>query len=121
MDSEQTKHSIFAADDLPVSEKIPTPEWAPIEEVYVRTITAEERVIAVEMGDNANALGEFGAMVMCDGHGDRIFEDNDAVALGKKNPAVLQRIADFAVTHNAMGKEDQDEIAKNLETTPDDD
>jgi len=121
MDNANMRHGILGADDLPVSEKIPTPEWSPIDEVYVRTVGADEHAKITAMADHDNALGEFGVLVMCNSNGVRIFADGDAEALGHKNPAALQRIADAGTKHNGMSQEERDKTAKNSQTTPGDD
>ena len=115
-----SRDQILQADDLPVLQ-VPCPEWGG--DVFVRTLDATEREnIAAKYGNEdgkigENFLGRFCAIVICDEQGRRIFNDEDAAALGKKNPEVLMRIMEAAQRHNKMSDEAVEELAKNSETS----
>ncbi len=105
------KHKLLAIEDLPVG-KVETPEWKPdFPFVCIRTLTAPEvmaftKSLEGEDGnqDTSEFLQRFSALVLCDEKGERLFDDSDAdaVALGKKNMTVLQRICHEAQVHNKM-------------------
>lgn len=112
MANEQLKHSILAEDDLPVG-KVETPEWKSNPITYIRSLTALEAVQVQDLADDKNIHGKFAALVICDESGDRLFTDDDAVALGGKSRPVMERIMAKAMKHNGIGEDDQDETAKN--------
>ena len=54
-------------------------------------------------------------VVLCvvDGEGNRVFDDSDIEALGKKSGKVLTRLSDAIQLINAVGDNEVEEIAKN--------
>mgnify|MGYP003639830343 CR=1 FL=1 len=118
-----TKSQILEADDRPV-EKVNTPEWGGEDSfVLVRSISASERdrfeqSMIEERGKNtranlSNIRARFAAMCVVDEGGARIFTDAEAVDLGKKSAAVLDRIFGTAQRLNGMSGDDVDELAGN--------
>jgi Phage tail assembly chaperone len=116
------KDSILAAADLP-TEKVPCPEWGG--DVYVRTMAGHERdhfEQSVADGKSKSNLNNVRARLavktVCDDKGNRLFTDDDAEALGKKSGKVLDRIFDAAQRLNGIGKEAENDIAKNSAAAP---
>ena len=110
--------AILGADDLP-KEPVDVP-WNLDEKLYVRGLTASEkdRWMARTMpnGEFAwsnNLTAELVAMTLVDEDGNRIFEDADAEALGKKGAAVLSAL--FAVAMRLSGLS-EDEVAESFGT-----
>ncbi len=131
-----SKENILSAADLPVR-AVEVPEWDMT--VYVRMIMANEAsdisALAPDGKPQPNFYARYGACVLCDEDGNRLFgpytakeleEGLDLVdieALGKKPHCVLARIVKAAQQHNGLMDEDDDDDdkdpAKNLETTTD--
>lgn len=119
--------AILGAEDVQ-TRNVPVPEWGG--EVTVRGLTGIERD-AYEAGiqqirpkpdgtrevvfvrDNARAK----LLVKClvDEQGNRIFKDNDAPALGKKNGAVIDRLYDVAAELSGLSEQAQKDIEGNSE------
>jgi hypothetical protein len=111
-----TKESILAADDLP-REKVIVPEWR--DEVWVKTLNGEERdsYEASILQDGKVSLDNIRAKLcvrcMVDDQGNRLFEDKDAFALGRKSGNAIRRVFEVAQRLNKMGEEDLKELQKN--------
>ena len=112
-----TKDAILAADDLP-RETVLVPEWGG--DVYVRTMSGTDRdafessLIArdsAKEGRMENVRARLVALTLCDATGNRLFEDAEITALGRKSALALDRV--FAVSQrlNGIGIE-QAETAK---------
>ena len=112
MANDQLKHSILAEDDLPVGQ-VETTEWKSNPITYIRSLSAMEFVLVQDMADDKNIHGRFCATIICDSEGNRLFDDDDAEALGKKSRPVLDRIMETALKHNGIGEDEQEETAKN--------
>jgi len=118
-----TRDQILKAKDLPVR-KVDTPEWGNGTHVFVRSFGAEEAESLADWGKDEdgeslpNTLGRFAALLVCDEFGDRIFKDEDAGKLGKKNPKVLERIMDKGLEHNGMNKKAAEDLEKNSGSGP---
>lgn len=110
------REQILSADDLP-REEVKTDEWAPfgVPFVYVRGLSGSERdeyeQTLVDLGNDGtprrrkdlhNVRAGLAARVIVDEAGERVFEDKDVAALGKKNAAVLDRICDKALILSGM-------------------
>lgn len=98
--------AILAADDLP-REKVPTEEWAPeAPEVWIQGLSGEERdqweqsLTTTVNGQRIpkpkikNVRAAFVARVLVDDNGERLFQDGEVNALGRKSAAVLDRLWD---------------------------
>ena len=106
------------------SEKVFVPEWGG--SVYVKALTAAERdqyeSSIVEFGsdgkprkyrlDKVRSL--LAAMTICDENGNRLFEDKDVAALGKKSSAALDRVFKAAQSLSAISKKDVEDLADGL-------
>jgi len=109
-------------------EVIEIPEWGPKDGppavVRIRGLTGSERDAWEEsmLRDNGrgrrttvwtNARAKLAALCIVDGNGERVFSDRDAIALGMKSAAALQRIWDKCQHLSGLTNEDVDELAKN--------
>lgn len=125
------RDAILGVSDLQ-TEKVDVPEWGG--EVIVRGLTGEERdafeasrrqvrnagtpkAEVVLVLDNTRAS----LLVKCliDEHGERLFTDRDAPALGQKNGAVLDRLFDVASRLSGMSDDEAEAIEGNSETASD--
>jgi hypothetical protein len=113
-----SKTDILGADDLPKQE-VSVPEWGG--HVWVRTMTGTERdafEAALLNGQNkatnlSNIRARMAVLTVCDDAGDRLFDDADMAALGKKSAAALDRVFAVAQELNHFGDKDVEDLAKN--------
>lgn len=124
MDKLLTRDQILEAEDLE-QEVVEVPEWGG--SVLVRGMTGIERdafesSLVKGKGKNAsvnmqNIRAKLVAASVVDQDGQKLFNDQDVHALGKKSAAALDRV--FAVAQRLSGvtKQDVEDLAKNL---PDD-
>lgn len=121
-----TKSDIFKQSALPV-ELVAVPEWGGA--VYVRTLTAGERdayessCVKVGKGGKVepsllNARGRLAALAICDEKGSRLFDDDDANELGRKNARALDRVCEVAKRLSGMGEDSTEQAEKNSESAP---
>lgn len=111
------KAAILSAEDLK-TETVAVPEWGG--DVRVRTLTGTERD-AFESGLVAdggkrnldNLRARLLALAIVDDHGARVFTDGDAMLLGGKSAAVLDRLFDVAQRLNGIGAQAEAETEKN--------
>lgn len=103
------RDEILAALDLPI-EPVDTPEWAAAgyPQVWVRGLSGNERdaweLSRYTMGPKGKLIRKplkfirAGLVVLCvvDDNGARVFNDDDAEALGAKSGAVIDRLFDKA-------------------------
>ena len=108
-----TKEAILAADDLP-RELVSVPEWGG--DVFVRTMTGTDRdafeasLIGKE-GRMENVRARLVSLTLCNEAGERMFDDAEIAALGKKSARALDRVFSVAQRLNGIGTE-QVEAAK---------
>jgi hypothetical protein len=105
---------------------ISVPEWCG--HVYVLAMKGRERDefeadrLAKKTKDQRKNLenfrATFAARVIVDESGNRIFTDQDAIALGEKSAAALERVVSIGMKLAGMTKEDQDELIKNSDGDP---
>jgi hypothetical protein len=103
-----TRKAILEARDLPL-ETVEVPEWGG--EVMVRALTGEEKdnveANAIEFVGTEQTLKLEGMRVKVvmlgavDEEGERLFTEQDVIALGKKNSVALDRV--FAVIQRMSG------------------
>jgi hypothetical protein len=108
-----SKDAILAADDLP-RETVNVPEWGG--EVLVRTMSGTDRdafeaSLIEKDGRMENVRARLVALTLCDAQGDRLFDDSQIVALGRKSARALDRVFSVAQRLNGIGVEQVD-IAK---------
>lgn len=109
---------ILLVEDRPTV-PINLPEWGV--SLFVQTLTAKDRddYDFWAYGDSReNVSAKLVCRALVDEHGNRVFCDDDAVAVGNKSAKVVSRIFDVAVRHNGMRKSDLDELVKNSEAAP---
>lgn len=108
------KAEILAAQDRP-TERVNVPEWGG--EVIVRTLSGAERDAYEDetlktdgkslVVNRKNARARLVARCLCDESGNRLFSDAEAVALGSKSAAVLDRLFGIAQRLNGMTPKDE--------------
>lgn len=110
-----TRDAILKADDLP-KETVDVPEWGG--GVLVRSMTGAERdAFEAQMFEGGkarlqNLRARLVSQVCVDEQGNRLFTDEDIVALGAKSANALDRVFNAAQRLNAMGKEDVEAAKK---------
>lgn len=112
-----TKDQILSSSDLP-SEEVPVPEWGG--KVFVRTMSGAERdafeqaIVDARKGKaSVNVRATLAVRVVTNAAGERVFDDEDAEALGKKSGRALGRIFDVAQRLNGFSDKDVDELEGN--------
>ena len=119
------RDEILAAQDLPLTKvDIDAPGWP--KAVWLRVMTGTERDAYEEGQVNRNGkdvrlnLANFRAKLLCmtlvQEDGQRIFNDIDAAALGKKSSAVLDKLYTVACRVNGLGAKDVEELTKNSDS-----
>lgn len=121
------RDAILGATDFEYTE-VDVPEWGGV--VRVRPLTARERSqIEGQMTQIAQSkkgydkLGETALkmVVWCvvDENGDRVLEEKDVVALGKKSAAPILRIRNAVMKVSQMGAEDVEEAEEDFTDSQD--
>jgi len=116
-----TRDSILAAKDLnPV--KVDVPEWNCT--LYLRMLTGTERdafealFVDIRTGRQRsvpdNVRSRLLVQVVSDAQGNRLFVDNEILALGAKSAAVLDRLFTIACAMNGLSERDVEDLEKNL-------
>lgn len=120
--------AILGADDRR-TEDVAVPEWGGT--VRVRALSGAERD-AYEAGivslraDGSKAVnmknlrGRLVSLSCVDEAGNRIFTDEDAVALGDKSASALERVFDVARRLSGLSEDDVDELAEGFGDAPSD-
>lgn len=116
------RDQILRADDAQ-AERVHVSEWGV--DVWVRGLTGAERD-AIEdsmvKGRGKIDLGNFRARLLVktvvDEDGKRIFNDEDATALGAKSAAALERLVNVAMRLAGIRAGDVEELAKNSAPGP---
>lgn len=114
-----TRDAILAASDMPPIEAVHVPEWGG--QVFVRPLTAterdqfERRVLQFKNGakGSQNLRSVLVAMAACDADGQRLFTDEDAVKLGAKCAAAMDRVYEVASRLSGLTGADTQELEKN--------
>ena len=109
------KDEIMSAVDLPI-ETVEVPEWKTT--VYMRGMSASERdqwEMGLYEGKNKmeNIRARLVVLTLCDELGLRIFKNEEADLLGKKNAKVINRLFEIAQRLSAIGQKDVEELSKN--------
>lgn len=110
-----TADQILAANDLGLKE-VKVPEWGG--SVYIRVMSVGERDeyermwIGKKESGVENFRTQYLARVLCDEKGTLLFTREQTAALASKSGAVMGRLFDVAMKHNAMTEEDVQELGK---------
>ena len=112
---------ILAASDSQI-EKVECPEWGG--DVYVRTITADERdrfeARFSARTDKGGVRADLVALALCDEAGKPLRPtDAEIKALGTKSSGVMDRVFTAVMQLNKMLPSDVEELEKNSEPTAD--
>jgi hypothetical protein len=118
-----TRDAILNAEDLPI-ESVEIPEWGG--SVFVRTMTGRERdafEVAISGGKGKKTnMRDFRArlavMTVCDGNGERLFDQGDTEALSQKSGSALDRVFDVARRLNRIGEDEQRDLIENFDDAP---
>lgn len=110
-------------------EDVSVPEWGG--ELRVKGLSGTERdALEASMIQGkgkkrdinlANLRAKLVAHSVVDENGERVFEDADIAALGKKSAAALQRAFEVAQRLSGLSQEDVEELTKNSETVQSED
>ena len=114
-----SRDEILGADDLK-SESVEVPEWGGA--VIVRELTGAERdawesSVVKTNGtkvtvDSQNMRAKLAALCIVDDKGERMFTEKDAIVLGKKSAAALDRVTDVARKLSRIGEDQLDNLGK---------
>ena len=121
-----SRDQILQADDIK-KESVNIPQWGG--EVWVKGLTGAERdafeISIMEFREGKkpkmvleNMRAKLCAMTVCDEKGNRIFKDDDVLALGKKSAKALSLIFDKAQELNGLSDEDVEKLSKNSVSAP---
>jgi hypothetical protein len=111
-----TADQILAADDAALLE-VPVKEWGG--SVFIRVMSVGERDAYEKMWIGKRDTGidnfrtEYLQRVLCDDKGVLLFSKDQVEKLGQKSAAVMTRLFEKAMKHNAMTEADVEELAKN--------
>lgn len=123
-----SREQIIEADDRK-TEDVAVPEWGGT--VRVRALSGAERDayeagIVQLRGDGSksvnlkNLRGRLVSLSCVDEAGNRIFTDEDAIALGDKSAAALERVFDAARKLSGLTEDDVEELAEGFGDAPND-
>lgn len=107
---------ILAADDLGLL-KVHVKEWGG--DVFVRVMSVGERDSYERLWIGRKDTGvenfrtQYLGRVLCSESGELLFTLDQMAALAKKSGAVMGRLFDVALKHNAMTEADVEELGKN--------
>ena len=123
-----TRDEILGADDLK-TESVDVPEWGGA--VTVRELTGTERDLwessvvktngADVTIDSKNMRAKLAALCIVDDEGKRLFTEKDAIKLGEKSAAALDRVTDVARRLSRIGEVELDNLGKASRPTRSDD
>ena len=114
------RDDILQIDDLPI-EPVEVPEWGMT--LYVRSMNGSERdQYEVELMDTKdlplkeklkNMRAKLVVLTTVDENGQRVFNDDDVVAVGKKSAKALNRLVDVSQKLNAITDAEVADIVEN--------
>jgi hypothetical protein len=123
-----SRDQVLGADDRQ-TEDVPVPEWGGT--VRVRALSGVERdayeagIVSLQ-GDGSkvvnlkNLRGRLVSLSCVDEDGSRIFTDEDAISLGDKSAAALERVFDVARKLSGLSEDDVKELAEGFAPAPND-
>lgn len=109
-----TREAILSSNDLP-TEPVEVPEWGGT--IHVRAMSGTDRdafeasmIDGRKGGSDTAHLRNIRARLMvltaCDGKGERLFTDEDAIVLGRKSSKALDRVFAVAQRLNGLSADD---------------
>jgi len=114
-----TRDEILGADDLK-TESVEVPEWGGT--VLVRELTGAERdeweaSVVKTNGtkvtvDSRNMRAKLASLCIVDENGKRVFSEKDAIKLGAKSAAALDRVTDIARRLSRIGEDELEKLGK---------
>ena len=121
-----SREHILGADDRR-TEDVPVPEWGGT--VRVRALSGAERDayeagIVTLRGDGTksvnlkNLRGRLVSLSCVDDEGNRLFSDEDAIALGDRSASALERVFDVARKLSGLSEDDVEELAEGFGDAP---
>jgi hypothetical protein len=123
-----SREQILGATDRK-TEDVAVPEWGG--SVRVRALSGAERdsyeasIVSLQ-GDGTkvislkNLRGRLVSLSCIDDEGGRLFSDEDAIALGDKSAAALERVFDVARKMSGLTEDDVEELAADFVSAPSD-
>jgi hypothetical protein len=123
-----SREQILGADDRR-TEDVAVPEWGGT--VRVRALSGAERdayeasIVTVRPDGSSrvslkNLRGRLVSLSVVDEEGNRVFSEEDAVALGEKSASALERVFDVARRLSGLSEDDVAELAEGFEPAPSD-
>lgn len=118
------RDQILAAQDTN-KEAVAVPEWGLETGLFIKTLSAKDRdgwetsLVSIDPNGKArrvnmaNMRARLVVRCLVDETGKRVFDDNDAEALGEKSAAVVARLFDTAQRVNALSADEVKAIEKN--------
>ena len=97
-------------------ETVNVPEWK--RDISIRNMSGTERdewensILVNGKVSHENLRAKLLVKTLCDEHGNRLFSDQQAPALGQKNAAVLDRLFDISKRVNGIGVAEINELKK---------
>lgn len=123
-----SREDIIGSDDRKTQD-VAVPEWGG--DVRVKALSGAERdayelSLVIVTGNTAttkldNVRAKLVAYSCVDEEGNRLFSEEDIVALGEKSAAALQRVFDVARKLSGLTDEDVEELAEGFGDAPSDD
>lgn len=118
-----TKEQILSSNDRPTQD-MEVPEWGGT--VRIRSMTGAERdTFETEMFGlkdpkqrAANMRARLVSRCLVNEAGERLFSDKEAIELGKKSCAALDRVYEVVAKLNRLTVEDEKELTKNSDAAP---
>lgn len=121
-----SREDILSIEDR-TTEDVPVPEWGGT--VRVRSLTGAERDAyeagIVQVSGNGtkkinlkNLRGRLVSLTCVDEDGNRLFTDEDAIALGEKSASALERLFDVARRLSGLSEDDVEELAEGFADAP---
>lgn len=110
-----TADQILSANDMGLK-KVSVPEWGG--DVFIRVMSVGERDEYERMWIGKKETGidnfrtQYLARVLCDETGKLLFTREQMSALANKSGAVMGKLFDVAMRHNAMTEEDVNDLGK---------
>lgn len=109
------RNAILQRTPILAKELVSVPEWGG--EVWVRTLSASERdqlEIEWERTKRVHFRARLVYYCVCDEDGKDLFRAEDIPVLGAQSTAAVSRVCEVAFRLNRFGKEDIEELEKNL-------